>query len=187
MRAISSQGAALVLFDSSQVIPPTTGTWTAGSFVVTGNHAWYCYVTGNGSASKWMRLSSPFVPFPAPFRIYDSRTGQPNPSGSTQAVLAFGGGARTINCSPTVPALPTGTTAILFNVTLASTSGPVGSVVVWAAGASEPTATSITWTGSNSVIANAVTSACDGSQDVQIKCTTGTSTHVVLDVVGYYL
>jgi len=187
VRAISSQGAALVLFDSSQVIPPTTGSWTAGSFVVTAGHVWYCYGDGTGSVSKWMRLSSPFVPLPAPFRIYDSRMGQANPSGSLQGVLAFGGGARPINCSPTVPALPVGTTAILFNVTLANTVGGVGSVVVWANGVSEPATASITWTGNGVVVGNAVTSACDTSQDVQIKCTTGTSTHVILDVLGYYL
>ena len=65
--------------------------------------------------------------------------------------------------------------------------GNVGSVLVWANGATEPTTSSINWSAGQATIANAVTSACNATQQVQIKCTTGTSTNVILDVIGYYL
>ena len=169
--------------------PPTSEQHEIGEFRVDGNAVLLQCVEA-GVPGKWIR-QSPLVPLSAPFRIYDSRVGQGNPSGSTQGTLNFGGGARTINCTPTPniigATLPVSTSALAFNVTLANTVGGVGSVVVWAAGASEPTTASITWTGSGVVVGNAVTSACDASQDVQIKCTTGSSTHVILDVIGFYV
>ena len=179
-----------MLSDSSVGIPPLGGGlaqfWDTGAFVVNGGHVWYCYASGTGISSKWVKLSSTLVTLAAPSRVFDSRVGQPNPSGSTQGVFTVGAAGRPINCAP---AIPTGVPAatFLFNVTLANTVGAVGSVLVWANGATEPNAASVTWTGSGTVIANAVTSGCDGAQKVQVKCTTGSQTHVILDVVGYYL
>jgi len=169
--------------------PPTSVEHFLGQFWMDmAGVLWQCVAPG--TPGTWVRQSS-LVTLAAPFRVYDSRVGQPNPSTSTQGVLAFGGGARTINCTPTPnptgATLPAGTSAVLFNVTLANTVGAVGSVVVWANGASEPMTASITWTGSSVVVGNAVTSACDVSQDVQIKCTTGSSTNVILDVIGFYV
>ena len=177
-------GAALRLHDAGQTIPPSTGNWTKGSLVVSNAQLWYCYVDGTAGASQWMRLSSPLVTLALPFRVYDSRPSQPNPSGSPQGVLTVGAPGRTINC---LPAGIAGASAILFNVTLANTVGAVGSVLVWINGGSEPNAASVTWTGSGTVIANAVTSGCDSVQRVQVKCTTGAQTDIILDVVGYYL
>jgi len=186
-----ADGAQLRLLPTTQVGPPTSLTTPhgLGEFVLDQNGALFqCVVAG--SPGKWAR-QAPLVPLAAPFRIYDSRMGQGNPSGSTQGTLNLGAGARPINCTPTPNIaganLPATTSALLFNVTLANTVGGVGSVVVWANGATEPTTASITWTGNGVVVGNAVTSACDASQDVQIKTTTGSSTHVILDVIGFYV
>jgi len=187
----STTGVHLELLPTSNIGPPSLGTHELGRFVVDQNGTLFqCVVAGLDTAAKWVAQST-LVTLASPFRIYDSRVGQPNPSGSAQGVLAFGGGARPITCgltpNPTGPNLPSTTSAILFNVTLANTVGGVGSVVVWAQGAPEPPTASITWTGSNVVVGNAVTSGCDTAQRVQIKCTTGVSTHVILDVIGFYV
>jgi len=184
-------GVHLELSPTSQVGPPTGGTHALGQFYVDQNGVLFqCVVAGVGTAAKWARQAS-LVTLDSPFRIYDSRVGQSNPSGSTQGTLNFGAGPRTINCQPTPNFagvnLPPTTSALLFNVTLANTVGGVGSVVVWANGASEPTTASITWTGSGVVVGNAVTSACDTSRVVHNKTTTGSSTHVILDVIGFYV
>jgi len=187
VRAASAQGPAVLMDEETLIpMPPTTGTWQKGSFVVNGSAVWFCYFGGAGSASKWVKLSSTLVTLTLPFRIYDSRVGQGNPSGAVQGVLVQGAGPRVINCAP---AIPTGVPArtFLFNVTLANTVGAVGSVIVWANGQVQPNSASITWTGNGVVVGNAVTSACDGSLNIQIECTTGVSTHVIIDTIGYYL
>ena len=181
-----ADGPQLRLVSNAFVIPPATGDFLAGQLAMTGSSLWLCFQNGTGPASKWVKLSSTLVTLAAPLRVYDSRMGQPNPSGSTQGVLAFGGGARVINCQPAVPAgVPAAT--FLFNLALANMVGSVGSVLVWAKGATEPNASSVNWSAGQVTVTNAVTSACNASQQVQVKCTTGTSTHVILDVIGYYL
>ena len=187
VKAASVQNASLLLFENTvTTMPPTVDTWTKGSFVVNGSAVWFCYLGGAGSNSKWVKLSSTLVTLVLPFRIYDSRVGQGNPSGAPQGVLVQGAGPRVINCAP---AIPTGVPArtFLFNVTLANTVGAVGSVIVWANGQVQPNSASITWTGNGVVVGNAVTSACDPSLNIQIECTTGASTHVIIDTIGYYL
>ena len=147
---------------------------------------WYCYVTGTGAASSWTRLSAPSLNLlSAPFRVYDSRAGQPNPSGSPKGGLVLGNAPRAINCAPAVPAPAS---AILFNLTITETVG-AGSLLVWAAGQTEPLASSINWTARDQVVANSVTSGCDDSQAVQVVVSSGvagSSTQFVLDVIGYY-
>ena len=47
-------------------------------FAVSGNHLWYCYQSGVGTGSAWTRMSAPSLNLlPTPFRVYDSRPGQP--------------------------------------------------------------------------------------------------------------
>ena len=86
------------------------------------------------------------------------------------------------------PAVPAPASAILFNLTIAETLA-AGSLLVWAAGQTEPLASSINWTARDQVVANSVTSGCDASQAVQVAVSSGVagfSTQFVLDVIGYY-
>ena len=93
LTADSTAGAAILLTDHTQTIPPTTGTWTAGSLVQTGGQLWYCTQSGTGSASKWVQLSttgSKLITLASPVRVYDSRPGaNPTRGGSEDAA---GGG-----------------------------------------------------------------------------------------------
>jgi hypothetical protein len=143
---------------------------------------WQCVVTG--SPAKWVR-QAPLVLLASPFRVYDSRTGNPNPSGSPQGALALGV-ERTINCTPALPAGITVATGLLMNVTLTSTVGAKGAVTVYSAAVSTPSTSSVNWAAVNTTVANAVTSACDASQDIKVKCVSGTSTQFIVDVIGYY-
>ena len=167
-------------------MPPTSGGYDSGSLAVANKHLWYCYEDGAGSNSLWTRISSPSLNLlPAPFRVYDSRPGQPNPSGAPKGAIAFGDPPRTVSCQSAVSAQASG---ILFNLTVAETIS-AGALLVWAAGQTEPLASSINWTDSQQVIANSVTSTCDPSQAVQVSVSagiTGASTHFVLDVIGFY-
>jgi hypothetical protein len=99
--------------------------------------------------------------------------------------MTFGAGPRTINCQP---AVPSGATAILFNVTIVETVA-AGALLVWSAGVGEPWASSINWGSGGQVVANGVTSACSASRAVQAGVTAGVpgaSTEFLLDVIGYY-
>jgi hypothetical protein len=181
----TTPGAHLLLDPAGASGPPATGAHALGQFWMDSlGVLWQCMVAG--TPGTWVRQAS-LVPLAAPFRVYDSRTGQPNPSGSPQGTLAFGAAARTIDCSP---AVPTGTSTILFNLTVTGTAGShAGALLVWAAGVSQPLSSSINWSGPGTTLANAVTSACDTSRHVQVRCvaSAGSSTHFLLDVIGYYL
>jgi hypothetical protein len=179
----TSPGAHLFLQPGGGVGPPSGGAHTVGQFWVdSAGVLWQCVVTG--TPGTWVR-QAPFVPLATPSRVYDSRVGQPNPSGSPQGPLAFGDPARTINCSPQVPA---GASAILFNVTVTDTAGKFGALVVFSAASPDPSTNSVVWTSPKSTASSSAASACDGSQDVKVKCVAspGCSTEFILDVTGYY-
>jgi hypothetical protein len=144
LQAASLAGAALRIADSggddifagpppTVAIPPTTGTWKTGSLVNSAGQLWYCYVAGVGSASKWVRLSSPFVPV-TPTRVYDSRAGAPLPTG-----VLLGGANRLVSVADgrdnagtvTVPGLvPAGATAVTANVTVTGTTSGFGYLAI---------------------------------------------------------
>ncbi len=69
-------------------------------------------------------------------------------------------------------------------------TGNFGALAVVSAAAADPpsTVSSINWHLGGSVVGNNVTSVCDGSQAVKVKCVAspGCSSDFSLDVVGYY-
>ena len=149
VRAISQNNAPLLLGSSSITMPPTSNDWEGGSLLGRQQHRRSGTATTPAAepASKWVKLISVLQMLAAPFRVYDSRVGQTNPSGSPQGKLAFGAAARTINCTPALPALNPATT-ILFNLTVVNTVGASsGALLVWSAGVTQPTASSINWKG----------------------------------------
>lgn len=189
---VASGGVApLQLEPSADAGAPTTGPHQRGELYVDNAGSLYLCTVSN-TPGTWTKLNGQFggtgglTPLAAPFRVYDSRIGQPNPSGSPQGKLAFNATARTIDCSMPVPA---GATMILFNLTVSGTLRSKGALLVWPAGVPQPNASSINWTTAGTNLANAVTSACDVSRHVQVRCvaSAGCSTDFILDVIGYYL
>ena len=124
---------------------------------------------------------------PAPVRVYDSRPG----AGGEGPFLV--GVTRTVNCATgpapaSTPAVPAGAKGALLTVTIDGTVGGGFLQVYSEALASPPSASSANWYESGQSQANAVTTAVNGSK-VKVTCggNPGSSTNVLVDVVGYYM
>lgn len=188
----------LKLTDSTASGPPTSSGYT-GSFHVDGGDLWYCvYDDGlfGGQNAEWKKLAgrSTAGQFHAitPSRVYDSRRAAP-----LQGVIA-GGTNRTISVADkrdgstgavvTADIVPAGATAVAANVTIANTVGS-GNLTINPGGTVTAGASTINWYTSGQVVANGVTLALNTSRQLTIVANgAGTSTtHVIVDVMGYYL
>lgn len=152
---------------------------------------WFCYkggtpgdwrrVTGRGTAGAFTVV--------APGRVYDSRVAAPSPGTLT------GGQHRTISVAdrrdPTTGAValadfvPTGATAIAANVTIVSTDG-AGFLVCNPGGTTTVDASTINWSAAGQVLANGVILALDDQRRLTIVAGGGGTTHVLVDVTGYW-
>jgi len=182
--APAGAGMRIVPDASPFTMPPTTGTWQAGSTRVDVNgDLWYCYGDGAGVASGWYPLSlvPAFIPLVSPQRIYDSRPGQ-NP-------LAVTKGKLTPNVERDIDAtfggfVDTTAFAVLLNFTITGTTAggfmgvrPTGTVF---AGAS-----SINWFGAGQSLANNATTGLDPSGFFTVRGG-GSAAHFLCDVIGFY-
>jgi hypothetical protein len=184
VRAHSDLGTPLRLSSNVGTVPPTSGSWSAGSFLVSGGHVWYCYESGTGSDSKWARLSSSFVPLAAGSRIYDSRPGQP-PSYGDQGSMSKGD-ERVLDVTVTGE-VPDTASAVLLNATVVGVAGGCY-LVLYKDGESAPDTANVNYA-SGAVVGNNATvglaagklrALIDGGPDHN-------EAHVILDVLGYYL
>jgi len=184
----------LKLMDSSEssATVPTTGY--AGQFRVYGGNLYFC-VSANllGGEAKWRRLTGPTAAgsFHAisPVRVYDSRQSWATPNGVMAANTSItvsvanaydNAGAVTNNV------VPTGATAIAYNATVTGATGP-NYLAVTPGDATSFTASAINF-GAGVDVANASVVKLDSSRQIKVFCGDQTgSTHVIIDVVGYYL
>lgn len=154
---------------------------------------WYC-VQG-GTPGIWLKLAGPttagqFHPI-TPARVYDSRYTAAVDAGATPLQP---GTNRTISVAnafvPNSPALsvsnlvPSGATAIAYNLTVAGT-GPQGYLSLKPGGVLDAAAASINWFMPGTVLGNASVVKLDDQRQVTVFCF-GSSTDMILDVVGYY-
>jgi hypothetical protein len=186
--------AQLYLSPNGSVGAPTANLHAKGEFFVDVNGVLF-YNTADGTPGQWVR-QAPLVPLASPVRVFDSRTGQPNAGGTTQGPLTFtlappSAAFRDVNCSQNAVGgavvVPPGATTILMNMAIVTGSG-VGALTAYATGSPQPDTASINWSAGGQVLSNAVTSACNATQhvNVAIVASAGASTHFILDVVGYY-
>jgi hypothetical protein len=153
---------------------------------------WAC-VTG-GFPAAWRKLAGPDTAgaFHAlsPIRVYDSRQALPLPgvlgSGQNRTISvkdarAVGGGAVTIT-----DAVPAGATAVAANITIASASGG-GYLAVNPGGNTVISASTINWSAAGQVLANGVILTVNNNRQLTIICDGGGSTHVIVDITGYFL
>lgn len=180
--ADASAGAALVLKDRGQTIPPVSGNWTVGSFVVTGGQLWFCYAVVTG-VSQWVKLSSTLVTLPSPVRVYDSRPGA-NPLGIGPKTPLAVNEDRLLDMTVNSSGVPATASTVLLNVAVTAT-GPTGFLGVFKDGISYPNNASLNWGFAGQNTSNAVTSAITNGK-LRIHCG-GSATDVIVDVVGYYL
>lgn len=201
---VVAQGGAAQLFTSpaggvaavSQL--PTTGDHFAGELLSKGDAvsaAALYFCTNRSVPGTWRTLAHPNAAGSlfaiTPTRVYDSR--RPNPAGLTG--LISNGQNRTISVadgrdtngdvvSPNI--VPVGATAIAYNLTVVITSG-AGNLTVNPGGITTASAASINWNTAGAVVGNASTVGISAAREITVLCGgASSSTHFIVDVVGYY-
>jgi hypothetical protein len=123
-----------------------------------------------------------------PSRVYDSRLPTPTPG------KLAGGGARVVSVADArstttglvtlANLVPSGATAVAFNLTVTGTTG-AGFLSIAAGDAATYSASLINWTNAGTTTANASVVPLDANRQVKVFCGGG-SAHFILDIVGYY-
>ena len=146
---------------------------------------WLC--TNSGTPGTWRKLAGAdsagaFHVLPSTIRVYDSRPGKA-PLGVVKGPL---GSAQTRTVDATLGgAVPVGATAALVNLTIVDTSA-TGFLALHRNGIAWPGNSTINWSAAGTVLANSAVVALDAQARLAVKCSTDSSTHFVIDVVGYY-
>ena len=178
LRASAKSG--LLALDGAQPAPPASGTFRRGDLLNDkgGSGIWACVTAGNPGVWRKLAGSATAGAFHAidGGRAYDSR-------------VAGAGGRITsgTNRLVTIPTslAPGGSLAITYLLTVHDTSGS-GGLTVYPANRPRPTIQSAIWWAANqSHVVGGVTKLGPGSE-VRVYCSAG-STHITLDVTGYYL
>ncbi|MCB0998649.1 MAG: hypothetical protein R2713_18515 [Ilumatobacteraceae bacterium] len=185
-----------LLLSSAAVPPPQRGhAAVQGAIDVdTNGDLWYC-VQG-GSPSAWRKLAGPstagsFHPV-TPGRVYDSRLVEPagavGPLASGQARTISVSGRRdlTTGVVDLVDFVPSGARAITANVGVVETVGS-GFVAINPGGNAGIAAASINWFATGQILNNGQNLTLDANRQLTIVCGGGGSTHVIVDVTGYFL
>ena len=175
---------------------PSTGVHFAGELHTNDGGLYYCVATG--TPGTWRAVARPesagaLIPV-TPARVYDSRhdltyMGPPNRPIST-------GQTRTISVAHKVDAtgvitvldyVPTGVTAIAYNLTVVNTVGTNGWLAVNPGGVATVSASAINWSSAGLTTANASLVSVNVGRQVTVICGgTATSCNFIIDVVGYY-
>lgn len=178
--------------DASATLP-TTGY--KGQFRVYNGNLYFCVDhTGLlGQNAKWRRITGPTAAgaFHAisPVRVYDSRQSWATPNGvlapNTNVTVSVAT-AYANDGTPTNNVVPAGATAVAYNATVSGATG--GNYLAITPGDS----TSFTASALNFVagvdVANASVVKLDSSRQIKVFCGNQSgSTHVLIDIVGYYL
>lgn len=194
---VGTGGAAQLLLEPNFVggIPATAGVH-AGSLRANFTGLYYCLVSDSGSGDTWRSLvdaeSAGAYHAITPARVYDSRRAIPGP----QSVLASGV-SRTISVADgrnistgavtNVSVVPSGATAIAYNLTIVNTVGSNGYLAVNEGGNATVSASIINWSAAGLTLANSSVGKLNGSRQITVVCGgTATSCHFIVDVVGYY-
>ncbi len=126
-----------------------------------------------------------------PVRVYDSRATAPDPGlldpNSSRLVLVKDSRANGSGAVIASDVVPVGATAIACNLTVTGTTGP-NFLALTPGDAGTFTTSAINWSGADQSIANGLIAKLDANRFVRVWCGDQTgSTHVLLDVNGYWL
>ena len=169
---------------------------TRGMFMQENGALWFC-VASSGS-QRWRRVAGPTGAggFNAitPIRVYDSRAA--NPAGNVGILNS--GSNRTISVADSrnssgeviqTNSIPAGALAVTANVTVTGTTGIGGYLSINPGGNTSEATSSINWFGAGQNIANGLTLTLNTSRQLTVVCGTGTgsNTHFIVDISGYYL
>lgn len=151
---------------------------------------WYCY-----AANKWQRLAGPNASGAfhsiEPTRVFDSRIAATPGSGvftaDSSRVISIKDGRDLATGAVTVGNLvPSGATAIAFNVTATATTAP-SFLAVGPGNAASFKASSLNWAGGGATIANGTSVKLDASRQVKVFAGPGGTFQAIIDVTGFYL
>ena len=168
-----------------------TGGGTAGTIAADSSGGlWFCTAT-----NTWQRLAAASAAgaFTAinPVRVFDSRNAAfPTPgtfAASSSRVISVKDGRDGETGAVTLAnAVPSGATAVAFNITAAATTAR-SFLSVAPGDAASTDASTLNWSGAGVSIANASIVKLDDSRQIKIFAGPGGSFEVILDITGYYL
>jgi hypothetical protein len=196
--AIASSGAH-VLFVPGAKTGPANGTHVAGELYVDAQGTLWFTVPAptatDDDAVRFVKLAG--TPTTGSFhaispqRAYDSRQAAYAVSGvmapNTNRVISVADGHGENGAVTLANAVPAGATAVQINLTAANMTAP-NFLQVAAGNVTTVTASVLNWGPGDIQIANAVTVPVDASRQIRVFCGNQTgSTHVIVDVFGYYL
>ncbi len=155
---------------------------------------WWCVAAG--TPGTWRKLSGPSSAgaFHAvtPGRVYDSRVATPGPiaplAAGAERTVSVRDRRSTVDGSVTLADfVPAGATAIAANVTVVDTVG-AGFLTANPGGVHDVNAATINWSASGQILNNGVILTLDAGRELNVIAGggTGTATHFVIDVTGYY-
>ncbi|MGB8861885.1 MAG: hypothetical protein WCC60_21700 [Ilumatobacteraceae bacterium] len=153
---------------------------------------WYCVTAGK--PGTWRRLAAASTAGAlhaiTPTRVYDSRQALPTPgplsNGQNRTISVKDGRSISGGAVTVANAVPPGATAVAANITITGTTG-TGFLAVNPGGNTTVTASAINWFGADQTIANGLLLTLNASRELTIICDGGGSTHVIVDITGYYL
>ena len=166
--------------------PPTTGAIGTIARDSAGN-LWFAV-----AANSWRKLAGPggagTYHAITPVRVYDSRAAAPTPgvlAPNASRVVSVKDGRNAAGVVTTADAVPTGATAVSFNITVTGLTGPNYLSVAPGDAASTGVST-INFTDND--LANGGLVKLDTSRQIKVFCGDQTgSTHFIVDITGYYL
>ena len=180
---------------------PTPGKHVAGELYVDKDGTlWFTVpapTTADPDAVRFVRLAGSttagsYNPI-NPQRAYDSRqTGYPTAlqgvmAPNTSRTISVADGHSATGTVTLANAVPAGATAVQINLTAAETTGP-NFLAVTAGDVASTETSALNWSTANDQIANGITVPVDASRQIKVFCGDQTgSTHVIIDVFGYYL
>ncbi len=170
------------------------GSYYQGHIVEdTNGDLWLC--VADGAPGTWRKLGGPATAgqlhvLAQSVRVYDSRPGNPPLSGTKTPIT--GAADRTVGTKNgvaggvTVPAVADGAIAAMVNLTIVNTSAS-GFLGLYKTGVAWPGNSNINWGATGTVLANMAIVALDSLGRFNVKCSGGSSTDFLVDVIGYYL
>jgi hypothetical protein len=143
---------------------------------------WICVVAG--APGSWREIAGPatagtFHPI-TPWRVYDSRIGGAKLEPDLDRVVSVANAT-----DGTVDVVPVKSSAVAMTVTVTQTSGAGGFVAVRPAGTTYNGTSSINWFGPDQSLATTVISGIDADRQITLRAG-AQSTHVAVDITGYY-
>jgi hypothetical protein len=175
----------------ADVVGPSVGKHGPGEMYVDDKYNLWFSVPGAAITDpvRWIKLAGSatagsFVALASPVRVYDSREGTVGKlKGGEERIVDLTTGKKG---TTSIPGIPAGTSAAAFNLTVDATTAS-GFVSVYADGATFNDTSNANWADAGMVAANYVVSAVSSAGKVKVRGGGAGTTHVIIDVAGYYL